>query len=260
MKTCTTSAKSYVKWLVAALWLLVWQGACLLVGEELLLSSPASVARRLFTLALQPDFWGIVGTSLSRILLGFLLGLLFGTVIAATTARSRALYAFFSLPMSIIKSTPVASFVILAYVWISGKNMSVFISFLMVLPLIWSNVDEGIRATDPKLLEMAAVFRLPRRAVLKNITVPAVFPYFLSAARVGLGFSWKSGIAGEVIAIPTGSIGTQLYNAKVYLETTDIFAWTAVIILLSVLLERLMVAGVGVLARRLNRLTREVEA
>ncbi|WP_312642847.1 ABC transporter permease subunit [Hydrogenoanaerobacterium sp.] len=258
MKASTTPHhRIFSSIVVITLWLLLWQGAYLVVGEDLLLVSPVATLQRIFQLMGSGGFWQIVFGSVGRILLGFAMGLLLGTVIAAVTARSRALYAFFSLPMSMIKATPVASFVILALVWIRGTNLSAFIAFLMVLPLIWSNVHEGITQTDPKLLEMAAVYRLPRRAVLKNITVPAVLPYFLSAAKVGLGFSWKAGIAGEVIAIPANAIGTQLYNAKIYLETPDLFAWTAVIILLSVFLERLMVSGINALARQVNRLAEQ---
>ncbi|MEM1483967.1 ABC transporter permease subunit [Oscillospiraceae bacterium PP1C4] len=261
MKASTTSPNRYfVKIGVIALWLLLWQATYLAVGEDLLLASPFAVFFRILQLIILPSFWSIIGGSLGRIVTGFLLGLLLGTVLAFVTACSRLLYAFFALPMSIVKATPVASFVILALVWISGANLSVFIAFLMVLPLVWSNVHEGICSTDPKLLEMAAVFHLPRVSVLKNITIPAMLPYFLSAVRVGLGFSWKAGVAGEVIAIPAAAIGTQLYNAKIYLETTDLFAWTAVIIILSILLERLMITGINVIVRWMNSLVQEGES
>lgn len=258
MTISTISAKRPVltKICVGALWLLVWQGAYLAVGEDLLLSSPATVFRRLLELAGQFAFWGVVGETLGRILCGFLLGLVLGAGIGFLTGHIPLLRELVSLPMGVIKATPVASFVVLAYVWMNGEQISVFSAFLMVLPLVWSNVDEGVRTTDPALLEMAAAYRLPRASVFKNITLPAVLPYFLSAARVGLGFSWKAGVAGEVIAIPYRSIGTELYNAKVYLETADIFVWTAVVILMSVLLEKGMVWGVGAAARRLKWLTR----
>lgn len=258
MKRSTISGKScIVKIAVPVLWLMLWQGAYLAVGEDLLLVSPFAAFSRMMELSMQSSFWQIVVGSLGRIVVGFLLGLMIGTLLAGLTARSQLLYSFFSLPMSMIKATPVASFVILAFVWISGENISVFIAFLMVLPLVWSNVDEGLRSVDSKLLELAQVYRIPQLHILKSITIPAVLPYFLSAAKVGLGFSWKAGIAGEVIAIPSAAIGTQLYNAKVYLETVDLFAWTAVIILLSVLLERLMVRIFSHIVRRLNRLTEE---
>lgn len=246
MKTSTTWAKSLgVKIGGAAIWLLLWQWAYLAVGEDLLLVSPLSVVGRLGELVTTGGFWQTVGTSFGRIGLGFLLGVGAGTLLAVVTAASPLLYTFFSLPMGIIKATPVASFVILALVWVSGRNLSIFISFLMVLPLVWGNVHEGILQTDPQLLEMGRVYRLSRPAVARSIYLPQVLPYFLAAVKVAMGFAWKSGIAGEVLAIPAHSIGTELYNAKIYLETVDLFAWTAVVILLSLLIERAMVALVA---------------
>ncbi len=211
------------------------------MGKELLLPAPLTVVRRLLLLAVQREFWGIVAASLGRILAGFLLGFLLGVAAAVATARWKALYPFFALPMHLIRATPVASFAILALLFLNGPGFSILIAFLMVLPLVWSNVYEGLLHLDVQLLEMARVFHLSRWTVVKKIVFPSVLPYLLSAVRVGFGFCWKAGIAGEVIAIPPNAIGTQLYNAKVYLETGDLFAWTAVIILLSLLLERLVV-------------------
>ena len=71
-----------------------------------------------------------------------------------------------------------------------------------------------------------------------------------AAVTTGVGFAWKSGIAGEVIAIPKDAIGTQLYDAKVYLETTDLFAWTVVIVVLSVLIEKLFTRIIQSAARK----------
>lgn len=255
MKHSITARSKLGALLSVLVWLLIWQGAYLAVGQDLLLASPIAVLLRILSLVAQPSFWVITAGSVGRILAGFLLGLAVAPLIALATAHSQAAYHFFSLPMNAIKATPVASFVILALLWVGKQNLSAFIAFLMVLPLVWSNVHEGILRTDPKLLDLAAVYRLPKFTVLKNITVPSVLPYFLSAAKVGLGFSWKAGIAGEVISIPTAAIGTQLYNAKIYLETTDLFAWTLVIILLSISFEKLMVAGIGAVASRLSRIT-----
>lgn len=245
---------------IILLWLALWQGLYLIVDQELLMASPISVLRRVTELMGTAPFWETAAWSLSRIMAGFLLGIIAGTAAAFAAARSRFLDDFLSLPMSIIKSTPVASFVILVFVWIRSAYLSIFIAFLMVLPMAWSNVREGIRSQDAGLLEMARAFHVSRVSVFRNITIPAVLPYFLSAARTGVGFAWKAGVAGEVIAIPSRAIGTQLYNAKVHLEIPDLFAWTAVIIILSLLLERLTLLCVEALAKRLNRLSKGVGA
>lgn len=210
------------------------------MGTSLLLPSPAETFLRLRQLLGDPSFYSIIGHTFLRIFSGFLLGTAAACILGGLTAFSPLLYRFFALPMNAIKSTPVASFVILALVWIKGENLSTFIAFLMVLPVIWQSVHTGLGSADPELLEMARVYRFSRGKKLRYLYLPAALPYLISAMRVGLGFSWKSGIAGEVIAIPSQAIGTQLYNAKIYLDMPGLFAWTIVIILLSAAIERVV--------------------
>ena len=142
--------------------------------------------------------------------------------------------------MTVVKSTPVASFVVLALVWIARDWLPVFISLLMVLPVVWSNVCTGIRSADPTLLELARVYGWPRGRILRRIYLPGVRPHFLAALRSGIGFGWKSAIAAEVLTVPRSAIGRMIYESKLYLQTTDLFAWTLAVILLSVGLERLV--------------------
>ena len=234
----------FISLAVCAVWLSVWQAARVLVyagmGTSLLLPSPAETFLRLRQLLGDRSFYSIIGHTFLRIFSGFLLGTAAGCILGGLAAFSPLLYRFFALPMNAIKSTPVASFVILALVWIKGENLSTFIAFLMVLPVIWQSVHTGLGSADPELLEMARVYRFSRGKKLRYLYLPAALPYLISAMRVGLGFSWKSGIAGEVIAIPSQAIGTQLYNAKIYLDMPGLFAWTIVIILLSAAIERVV--------------------
>lgn len=230
-----------LKLAVILFWLIVWQLAYLAVGEELLLASPFSVIQRLASLSLTAEFWLSIVNSCQKIMMGYLLGIVTGCLLGVLTGLFPPAYEFIRLPMNIIKATPVASFIILALIWIKSLYLSLFVSFLMVVPIVWTNIHRGIQETDRSLLEMAQVFRLSRRTVAKVIYLPGILPYLLSAAQVSLGLAWKAGIAGEVLATPKNFIGTQLYTAKVYLLTDDLFAWTAVIILLSMIIEKLFV-------------------
>ena len=224
-----------------AVWLLLWQLASMAVGLPLLLPSPLAVLLRWGQLCTGADFWLTVASSLLRILLGFLLGVLFGTALAGLCWRFRLVDALARPLLGVLKSTPVASFIILALVWVKTTWLATVISFIMVLPLIYANVREGIDSADRQLLEMAQVFRLSRRKTFRYCYLPAILPFFLSAISSALGFAWKSGIAAEVLGRPARAIGSQIYDSKIYLETPDLFAWTLVVILLSVLLERLAV-------------------
>lgn len=221
--------------------LAIWQAAAMALDSSLLLVSPLRVAGRLFELLGEASFYSAIGFSLARIIAGFVIGLGAGCLLAAFAGRYRAVQVFLWPYITVIKTTPVASFIILCLIWLNSSSLPVFIAFLMVLPIVYSNVLEGIRSTDKKLLEMAKLYKVSAGRKLRYIYLPQLRPYLSSACSVALGLSWKAGIAAEVIGIPDGSIGEMLYNAKVYLNSPELFAWTAVIILVSVLFEKLFI-------------------
>ena len=237
-----TKKSRLAKWAAAGFWLVVWQAAAMAVGQEVFLVSPVQTLDTLLELLPQAEFWQRIGFSAGRILLGFGLGAVSSVVLAVAAGRWAWVEALLAPVMQLVKATPVASFIILALVWVSGSSLSVLISFLMVLPVLYGAVRTGIGSADVQLLEMAKVFRLPLGRRLRAIWLPAVLPAFRQGCSVALGICWKSGVAAEVIGLPDGSIGDALYRAKITLSTGELFAWTFVIILLSAVFEKLFLA------------------
>ena len=236
-------------------WLLVWQGASMALSDayphgHLLLASPLSALVRLGELACTAAFWRAVGNSALHIFGGFLLSCVLAVLLAALSARFRAARELLSPLVAAVKAVPVVSFIILALVWLDGRDLSLFISALMVFPPVYLNVLAGIDSADRQLLEMAAVFRVPFRRQLRGIWLPQVLPYFRAACSLALGLCWKAGAAAEVIGLPGGTIGERLYTAKVYFQTPDLFAWTAVIVAVSVVFEKLFLALIDALVRK----------
>ncbi len=229
------------KALAAALALLAWQAGAMLLNQPLLLVTPARVLARLSALAGQAAFWETVLFSFIRIVSGFVLAAAAGSLLAAAAARSRAVETLLWPWVAAVRSVPVASFIILSLIWLSSGRLPVFISFLMVFPIIYANLLEGIKSTDAKLLEMARLFRVPLGRRLRYIYLPHLRPFVLSACGSALGLSWKAGVTAEIIGIPAGSIGERLYEAKVYLDTAGLFAWTVVIVVVSVAFEKLFI-------------------
>lgn len=220
-------------------WIGVWQLLSMWVGKEVLVASPMVVIKVFKELVIEESFWFSILSSLLRIALGFSWAVLVGTLLAVITCSVPGAYHLFYPLISVIKATPVASFIILALLWIKSTNVPMFIAFLMVLPIMWSNVSTGIKTTDRKLLEMARVFNFGRMKTIRLIYVPQCMNYFYPACIMGIGFAWKAGIAAEVICTPKLSVGANLYNAKIYLETPQLFAWTIVVILMSIVFENL---------------------
>ena len=221
-----------------AFWVAVWQLAALAVGQRILLASPADTLAALADLARTADFWLSIATSLARIFAGFAAAVVCGTALAALAARFRPLRDLLAPFVQVVKAVPVASFVILVLIWVPSENLSVIIAFLMVFPIVYTNMLEGIAQTDAALLEMADVFRIGPVRRIRYIYRSQALPYFQAACSLALGLCWKAGIAAEVIGLPDRSIGEHLYEAKLYLATPDLFAWTLTIVLISLVFEK----------------------
>lgn len=230
-----------------AFWLAVWQGAAWLVelsvegrGNELLLPYPLTVFKALVRLCGESSFWQTVGASLGRILSGMVIGVAVGAVLAVLTSASEWCDRLLSPAIRVVRATPVASFILLVLLWTGRDAVPVIISALMVVPVVWENLFRGIRATDPQLLEMAKAYRFSGVKTAVLIYLPSLRPYFSAALTTAMGLAWKSGAAAEVLCLPKRAIGTQIYNSKLYLEIQDLFAWTVVVVTLSLILEKLL--------------------
>lgn len=242
--------KNHLKIWAIIFWLAVWQIASMWIGQEILLVSPAAALYRLFFLVREVSFWQSVGFSALRILGGFFLALLLGIIVGAAAAKYLGFRQLMAPLVAAMKSTPVASFVILALFWFSASGLSVFISFLIAFPLVYGNIWQSIVLTDKKLLEMGQVFHLSFWKKIRYLYFPQVYPNLSMASALSMGMCWKAGTAAEVIGIADGSIGERLYEAKAYLQMPDLFAWTITIIVVSILLERIFLALLSWIERK----------
>ena len=221
--------------------LAVWQGISMLVNMDILLASPVKVVKRLFTIWAEEGFITTVLFSLLRITCGFLIALALGILLAILAGRFPVVETLLWPYVVTIKSVPVASFIILCLIWFSFNQLTIFIAFLIAFPVIYSNVLQGIKSADRNLLEMADLYKASWGRKFLYIYVPNIKPYLISACSVAVGMSWKAGVAAEVIGVVNGSIGEKLYNSKIYFQNADLLAWTIIIILLSVLIEKISV-------------------
>lgn len=235
----------------ALFWLSVWALCYRAVGQDLLLASPRQVCARLWQLSGEASFWQTVGASLLRTALAYALGVLGAALLAAGASAVPALRQLIAPAMTVVRATPVTSFIILALVWLRADRVPVLTGVLMVLPVVYANLMEGIASTDPQLLEMARMFRFGRLRTAWRVYVPSALPTFAAACEASIGLCWKATVAAEVLGVPRGAIGTQLYNAKIYLETDALMAWTVVVIVVSMALERAFVHAMrGLVGRR----------
>lgn len=223
-------------------WVLLWHIAASIANKNLLFKIPLpyDTLKEFLVCAKTTSFWGNVGNSLWHIVSGFIIAVVLGLLCGMLSGNS-SVFKTVTAPVSrLIRSVPVAAFIILAWLWIPSTVIPSFISFLMVFPIVWLQVETALLSIDNKLIEMAKVMRMNNRGIVKNIKIPYVLPALRNSCITGLGFAWKSGVAAEVICNPTGSIGAMLSNAKSNLEYARVFAIVLTIIFLSLILENII--------------------
>jgi len=227
-------------------WFLVWEGAAYLVdanaamGGELLLPGPRRVIAVLLREAAEWPFWRDALLSLVRMFSGILAGTLLGVVLAVLTAASRLCDVLFSPAVKVVRAAPVASFILLVVLWVGRGWVPVVICALMVIPVVWGAVRQGIDSADRQLLELCRCYRFDRAKTLRLFWIPSVAPAFASGLATAMGLAWKAGVAAEVLCQPKYAIGTQIYRTKLEVDIPDLFAWTLVVILLSLAMEALV--------------------
>ena len=223
-----------------AAWILLWQYAADRLDKSVLLPRPGRVLKAFAELVKSERFGTILRSSLLHIATGFAAALVIGCLLAVLCRFSDLAAAIMIPPMKLVKTVPVVSFIILLLLWVKPERISVVISFLIVLPVVYENVSRGVRETPESMVDMARIFRVPLLRRLRFLYLPNAVPYATAAVSSGLSLCWKAGIAAEIIGLSKDSIGRQLYDAKLYLDTENLFAWTIVVILVSVVMEWLI--------------------
>jgi NitT/TauT family transport system permease protein len=224
--------------LVILFWLAVWQIASMIANQSLYMPSPAETFASLGKIIVTEKFWLSVAFTFYRVVMGVAISFVSGIALAYAASRWAALQTLLSPAVTAIKSTPVASIIVLALVWFNASFVPIFSCVLLCFPIFYTNTLSGIKSIDKELLEMAAVFGVKQKRVLTDINIPSVLPNVYSALSICLGFSWKSVVAAEVLSSPKYSMGYNLYATKLYLDTPGLFAWTITIIIISIAVEK----------------------
>lgn len=228
------------KIIACLIWIGVWEIVALALKSEILLPSPHIVIVRTLELIATLDFWKTIWISFSHIGLGLLFGIAIGVILGYLAYKIKFIKDILAPPVSVMRSVPVASFIILLLAWVSSVWLAIPICFIIVFPLVYTNIFNGLNSLDKSYTEMADIFRIDNFRKIRYVIFPQMSPFIKTAFTASVGLAWKSGIAAEVIGMSKGSIGEHLQQAKVFLMMRDLFAWTLVIVLLSIVMEKLV--------------------
>ncbi len=221
-------------------WLGVWQIMALIVNRSFFLPTVPETFAALIRITTSEEFFKTVLMTLLRIIFGLVFGICLGVVLGIASYKSKIVYSLFSPALSVIKATPVASIIILLWISLSGDMLSVLIALLMVLPIVWQNVYDGLSAVNKELSELAFAYEFSFMKKMKILVMPTLSDFLIPALITATGLAFKSEIAAEIIAGVRDSIGQMIYHSKDAYDTAAVFAWTIVGVFFSILFERMI--------------------
>lgn len=228
--------------------LIIWKLSSIFIGADIILPAPEKVLISLLNIIKSGPFLTSLINTLFRGLAGFILSLGLGLIIGISAGLFNPFALFIKPVISITRSTPVISVILLALIWFNTSHVPVFVAFLMAFPIVCGSIIEGINTVDEKLIEMANIYKIPLKKQILKIYIPGLTPFIISGASMSLGIIWKVVVAAEVLSQPKFGIGTSLNEAKAFLITEEVFAWTVIAILLSFITEKLF----NIISRKLN--------
>lgn len=230
---------------VVTFWILIWEAASHLVSHNnelllLILPSPFTVFKKWYEIAFTTPFINAQLLTLARIFIGFVIACVSGFLLGILTHISQVIYSLLSPALKIIRAVPVVAIIILMYLFFDSSTLPILIVYLMVLPIIWQTVHDGLKNADKSLLEMAKVYNLTNSKTLLKVKLPHIAPNLITACVNALGLAWKSGVAAEVICLPNTSLGTMLWQGKGNVNYDEVYAVTLTVVLLSIIIEFLL--------------------
>ena len=219
--------------------LALWQILAVAINAPLILPLPKETLSALVRNIGQVVFWQHLEATACRSLAAFVISVVLGSLLGAASGACKSFHNLLAFPLSIVKATPVVSFILVALFWLGSSLVPVFVAVLMSLPVMTSSVETGITNTNKELIACCRVYGFSRKQLLAHLYIPSCRSYFFSGSLAAFGLSWKVVAAGEVLSLPLRSAGTLLQSAKVHLETEQVFAITLVLVIVSFVLESL---------------------
>jgi NitT/TauT family transport system permease protein len=217
--------------------LIVWKLISIIIGQEILVPSPESTFQSLLYIVGSEKFFIIIFNTVFRSLIGFIIALFFAVLLGVLSIIWSPLLYLFKPIVTITKATPTMAVILLALIWLKTNITPIFVGFLVIFPILYSNVIEGFLNVDKKLIEMADIYKVNKSRIFSNIYMPSIISYLFAGITTALGLNLKVNIAAEVLSQPKLSIGTSLYLEKINLNTEGVFAWTVIAIITASLFD-----------------------
>ena len=226
------------KFLSIFFFLIIWEGVALYIDNSLLFPRVSEIFLSLKNLVASRDFILILWNTLSRFFISIVFSLILAIIFSVASYRYEVI-SFLLFPFIIfLRAVPTIAIIIVVLIWSSVEKVPIVVGVLILFPILYESILGGIKNVDKNLLKMSKVFKVPTKRVVRDIYIPSIYYSISSNIPSYIGLTFKVIIAGEVLSQESLSIGGEIFINKIYLESSNIFAWIIVVIVLNYFLEK----------------------
>lgn len=226
------------KFLSIFFFLIIWEGVALYIDNSLLFPRVSEIFLSLKNLVASGDFILILWNTLSRFFISIVFSLILAIIFSVASYRYEVI-SFLLFPFIIfLRAVPTIAIIIVVLIWSSVEKVPIVVGMLILFPILYESILGGIKNVDKNLLKMSKVFKVPTKRVVRDIYIPSIYYSISSNIPSYMGLTFKVIIAGEVLSQESLSIGGEIFINKIYLESSNIFAWIIVVIVLNYFLEK----------------------
>ncbi len=209
------------------------------------LPAPGSIVTGLVEIVRSGEIWRHAAASMGRIAVGFGAAVLVSLLMGLGAFVSRTARGIVHDVLAILNSTSVFVWIVVSLIWFGLSNWApIFTTLMITLPVVASNLVEGVAAVDRRLLEMGDVYRLSEREKFTAIVIPSTLPYLMAGMKVGFGLALKVSVVAEIFGVTSG-IGYVMNYSREILATQMVFVWALVMILIMVATDKLLLDPVN---------------
>ena len=219
--------------IIAILWSIMYK----VIGEPIILPSIGQTFDALFKLFSTEKFYIAISNTLLRTFASYFISLILAIIFSILASIYNPIEKLMNPFVVIFKVVPTMSVILLSILWVNSFMTPILVSFIIIFPLLYTSFLDSIKGVDKKLVEMAKIYNVSKTKIIKSLYIPEIMPSFFTALRNTLSLNLKLIIASEVMAQTARSIGIYMQEAKMYIETAELLAWTITAILIGALFE-----------------------
>lgn len=234
MKNLLKAIKTYLLLIISiVILLIIWQVASSSLNSEILLPNVSSVLKTFVGLFSTKTFYQDLGFTIYRAFKSFVIIVILGTIFGVLGGRFKSVGLLLSPLLTVLRSTPVMSVILLAFIWFKTGTVPVFSAFLMAFPIMYLQMLTGFTSLEEEMNQMCNLYGMSRLDKLIHYEIPSLTSSFIVGAKQTLSMIWKVVIAAEVLIVPQYGVGAKMQLSQMQLETGSVLAWTLIAIFLT---------------------------